>query len=282
MVSSTGAQQPSSHSSESKCIRISFESKYFSNSLDSQPFWGNMVASSGAGPRPIDRESLDPTSLAAAIRFCLTPGAQLAAQKIAEKMSNECGVKEAVKSFHRNLPTKQMRCDLLPRKAAVWKYELDNKKSMKLSDEAAFVLMEQKKVKMNKIQVYQCKTIEIENKRWDPLSAGGSTLFDTVMGLRSDGKTMIASVQKAQALHRENSDGASSGAGAASIAVGKGVGKISAGLAKGVMLDLPVAMADGFHALPVLYGDKKMERGSVKDWKSGMKVGGKVRFLKKV
>jgi sterol 3beta-glucosyltransferase len=96
------------------------------------------------------------------------------------------------------------------------------------------------------------------------------------MGLRSDGKTMVASVQKAQTLQRENSDGASSGAGAATVAVGKGLGKISTGLAKGVMLDLPVAMADGFHALPVLYGDKKMKRGAVTDWKSGMKVGGKV------
>jgi sterol 3beta-glucosyltransferase len=238
-----------------------------------------MVASSGAGPRPIDHKSLDPASLASAIRFCLTPGALLAAQKIAENMSHENGVKEAVKSFHRNLPIKQMRCDLLPRKAAVWKYEIDNNKAMKLSDEAAFILMEEKKVKMNKLRVYQCKTIEIENTRWDPLSAGGSTLFDTVMDLRSGGKTMVASVQKAQMLQRENSDGASSGAGAASIAVGKGIGKISAGLAKGVMLDLPVAMADGFHALPVLYGDKKMERGAVKDWKSGMKVGGRVSYF---
>jgi hypothetical protein len=125
---------------------------------------------------------------------------------------------------------------------------------------------------------YKCNNIEIENKRWDPLSAGGSTLFDTVMGLRSDGKTMVASVQKAKTLRRENSDGASSGTGAATVAVGKGLGKISTGFAKGVILDLPVAMADGFHALPVLYGDKKMERGAVKDWKSGMKVGGKVSF----
>ena len=172
-----------------------------------------------------------------------------------------------------------MRCDLLPRKAAIWKYELDGKNSIKLSDEAMFILMEQKKVKMNKIKVYQCKTIEIESKRWDPLSAGGSTLIDTVMGLRSDGKTMISSVQKAQTLHRENSDGASSGAAAASLAVGKGIGRISGGLAKGVILDLPVAMADGFHALPMLYGDKKMEHGVVRDWKSGVKVGGKVSFL---
>ena len=95
------------------------------------------------------------------------------------------------------------------------------------------------------------------------------------MGLRSDGKTMVASVQHAKTLERENSNGASSGAGAASLAVGKGLGKISGGLAKGVILDLPVAMADGFHAMPMLYGDKKMERGAVKDWKSGMKVGGK-------
>ena len=36
----------------------------------------------------------------------------------------------------------------------MWRYDLGEKKSMKLSDEAAFILMEQKKVKMNKITVY--------------------------------------------------------------------------------------------------------------------------------
>jgi sterol 3beta-glucosyltransferase len=112
-----------------------------------------MVATAGAGPSPIDHKALTPTSLASAIRFILTPSAQLAAQKIAEKMSHENGVKEAVESFHKNLPIKQMRCDLLPRKAAVWKYDLGDNKSMKLSDEAAFILMEQKRVKMNKITV---------------------------------------------------------------------------------------------------------------------------------
>lgn len=130
------------------------------------------------------------------------------------------------------------------------------------------------------IPSYRAKQIEIESKRWDPLSAGSSTLVDTVMDFTSDGKNMfvqpIKEIQKAKTLRRANSGEGPSGAAAASLAAGKGLGKMSSGLAKGIILDLPVAMADGFHALPVLYGDQPMPRGAVNDWKSGMAVGGKV------
>ena len=68
------------------------------------------------------------------------------------------------------------------------------------------------------------------------------------------------------------------GAAAAAGVATKELGKMSGGFAKGILLDLPVAMADGFHNMPVLYGDKKMERGDVTDWKSGMAVGGKVSW----
>lgn len=125
----------------------------FSNPFNSQPFWGSMVASTGVGPRPIDYKLLNSTNLADAIRFCLTPSASSAAKKIGEKMSKECGVKQAVKSFHRNLPIKQMVCDVLPREAAVWQYEADGKQ-LKLSDEAAFILMDQKKLNMNNMKRY--------------------------------------------------------------------------------------------------------------------------------
>lgn len=122
----------------------------------------------------------------------------------------------------------------------------------------------------------------IEHRRWDPLTAGSSSLIDTVMDLRIDGKKMFVQpykeLQKAHTLRKENNGEGPSGAGAAGVAAGKGFGKLSAGVAKGLMLDLPVAMADGFHAAPVLYGDKPMTGGSgaVKDWKSGIKTGGKV------
>ena len=67
-------------------------------------------------------------------------------------MSGENGVKEAVKSFHRNLPVKKMRCDLLPQQTAVWTYEMGDKYHLKLSDEAAFILMERKELKMKNIK----------------------------------------------------------------------------------------------------------------------------------
>lgn len=145
---------------------------------------------------------------------------------------------------------------------------------------------------------YRCNPIEIDHKRWDPLSAGSSTLIDTMIDLTSNGKNMFVNpyreIKKAQTLRRETSSleatqssglrgGGSlqrihnpTGAAAAAGVATKELGKMSGGFAKGMLLDLPVAMADGFHNLPVLYGDKKMERGEVKDWKSGMLVGGKV------
>ena len=117
--------------------------------------------------------------------------------------------------------------------------------------------------------------------------------MDTISTLTSNGKNVFIQpykeLKKVQSLQNENlvegadmRGGAKYGhrnavaAAAAAGVAGKSVGKISGGLAKGVLLDLPVAMADGFHAMPMLYGDEKMKRGPVSDWKSGMIVGGKV------
>lgn len=86
------------------------------------------------------------------------------------------------------------------------------------------------------------------------------------IGLRGGGN-----VSEKPLKHSQSHTGAAAAAGIAT----RELGKLSGGLAKGMLLDLPVAMADGFHHMPVLYGDKKMERGDVRGWKSGMVVGGK-------
>lgn len=41
----------------------------------------------------------------------------------------------------------------------------------------------------------------------------------------------------------------------------------------GVMIEIPLAVAEGFRVLPGLYGDKVHERGVIKDWKSGAIIG---------
>lgn len=133
------------------------ESFYFSLrmliELFSQPFWGDMVASAGAGPKPIPHASLSTENLAEAIKFCLTPEAATAAQKIAVKMQAESGVAEAVKSFHRNLPLNRMRCEILSDQVAVWEYK-KGKRSLKLSKAVVQTLIEHSKIKTEKLQWY--------------------------------------------------------------------------------------------------------------------------------
>jgi len=101
-----------------------------------------MVATAGAGPKPIPQKSLNGYNLAEAIKYCLTPQALNAADKIASKMRTESGIKAAVDSFHRHLPSEKLACDVLPDHPASWIYR-KGKKQMKLSKLAAEVLIEQ-------------------------------------------------------------------------------------------------------------------------------------------
>jgi hypothetical protein len=73
-----------------------------------------MVAAAGAGPMPIPQRELTTQSLCAAISYCLSAEATRAAAIIAQKMRSEVGVEEAARSFHRNLPIKNMPCEVIP------------------------------------------------------------------------------------------------------------------------------------------------------------------------
>jgi hypothetical protein len=62
------------------------------------------------------------------------------ARCISEKMQSECGVDDAVASFHAHLPQEEMRCDLLGDRAAVWSCR-KGKRSVKLSAAAGEILV---------------------------------------------------------------------------------------------------------------------------------------------
>lgn len=106
----------------------------------SQPFWGDMIARAGAGPRPIPHRRLNAENLAEAIRYSLSPKAVASAQDISAKMEAEQGVKAAASSWWKQLPLERMKCDLVPTQPAVWSYK-KSKKNMKLSKAAAEVLL---------------------------------------------------------------------------------------------------------------------------------------------
>jgi UDP:flavonoid glycosyltransferase YjiC (YdhE family) len=114
--------------------------------MASQPFWGTMVHAAGAGPMPIPQKTLNSQNLSQAIRDCLTPGALAAARGMAEKMRQENGVRQAVNSFHANLPLDKMRCDVIPGLPAAWSYKIGSR-HVKLSKAAAEILTDSHRVK---------------------------------------------------------------------------------------------------------------------------------------
>lgn len=87
-----------------------------------QPFWGQMIANTKAGPPPIPHKTLNSKYLTNAIAYCLTAEAAAAAGEIAAKMRNENGVRQAVLSFHRQLPRDRIGCELSPQQPATWLY----------------------------------------------------------------------------------------------------------------------------------------------------------------
>ena len=107
----------------------------------SQPFWGEMVAAAGAGPRPIRGKTLNSQNLQEAISFCLSEEAAEAAGNLARKLHADLGVKAAMASFHRHLRAERLSCDLAPERPAVWACSI-SKRGLKLSSICAEILID--------------------------------------------------------------------------------------------------------------------------------------------
>ncbi|KAI9053883.1 hypothetical protein LZ554_002830 [Drepanopeziza brunnea f. sp. 'monogermtubi'] len=248
-----------------------------------QPFWANMVAVAGAGPRPIEHKSLNVESLSKAIKICVDPATVLAAEKIALKMKYEKGVQAAVTSFHRNLPIHHITCDLVPDHPANWDWK-KGKRSLKLSHRAAAILVDNKKIDAASLKLHHSKPIVIENRRYDPVSAVASTGVDSIkniyLAIEDTALTPMKEYRKVTGLNEKEPETSSlhsntshrSAAGAAGKAVGRGFGKVGLALTK-TMVDIPVAAANGLQSVPEVYGCKSRDYGAITGWKSGAKVG---------
>ncbi|TEY61488.1 hypothetical protein BOTCAL_0168g00210 [Botryotinia calthae] len=237
----------------------------------SQPFWANMVATTGAGPRPINFKALDRTKLTAAIRMCQAPETGRAAALIATRMKDERGVKEAANSFHRNLPLDTMSCDLLEGQNAVWLWSRRTYQ-VKLSDRAAYILLKNKKIVAKDLTVFKSRPFVIENPRWDPLTATSSALLGAIVDFSTALWNTVADPYKAfNVVPDSRADKISSTGGA----IGHGMVALGGSITKATFVSVSMALADGFHAVPTLYGETVRDHGALTDWKSGSVVAGK-------
>ncbi|KAH7152809.1 hypothetical protein EDB81DRAFT_789732 [Dactylonectria macrodidyma] len=265
-----------------------------------QPFWGEMVAASGAGPHPIHHKRLNVQNLSEAIRFCLTPEAAQAAAGLALKMKAENGVVTAARSFHANLPLENLQCDILKDQPAAWMWKR-GKRQIRLSKMAAGVLFQHLKVDPKKTYLNETKVIRIVNRRWDPVTGTTSALLGTSTDMAKATADVVMKPIRTYQQRKAADDamnelarspatgsrpatiphgtaphgrGCMSTAGALASASASGVGGFFKSYGRGFYLDIPLAVTEGFRAVPKLYGERVPEQEPVEDWQSGARVAG--------
>ena len=122
---------------------------------------------------------------------------------------------------------------------------------------------------------YDIQPTFISNPRWDPVTSTSSAYISLVRDITCSSTGIIHS--PISELRRSNAEGASGGetAGRMVTASIKEFGRLNKAIFKGLGVDIPYACAEGFHAVPKLYGEQVENHGEVKDWSSGFEVAGK-------
>ncbi|KAJ6014382.1 hypothetical protein N7540_008973 [Penicillium herquei] len=142
-----------------------------------QQFWGEIVARAGAGPLPIPHKQLTVDKLSDAISMALESSTQEKAQSIAAKMQNESGVRDGVRSFHRHLDTKSLRCCICPSRPAVWHMRHSN---LGFSAFAAAVLVEMGRIQPESLVLNRPMEHDTYRDPVGPLTASAGVLYGAI------------------------------------------------------------------------------------------------------
>ncbi|KAI1452053.1 glycosyltransferase family 1 protein [Annulohypoxylon moriforme] len=276
-----------------------------------QYFWGTMVGSAGAGPTPVPYKKLTAERLAEGIRFCMTNEALEAAQRISRSIELEGdGARNAVRAFHHNLPLSgenSMRCSILDDHVAVWRVKHT---SLKLSALAADIAVSHGLISWRKLRLVRYKEFNDFEGPGEPITGIVASLVGTVGNVfagigsvpyrlaktsnkraerRKKKEKRVQQRQEALAGRAtgfpfENASSSTATTPASAPLqhsheeylneIEEGAGKTGRALAH-APVDLILALAQGFHNAPRLYGDDTVRRPiRVTGIRSGLKAAG--------
>ncbi|CAE6389203.1 unnamed protein product [Rhizoctonia solani] len=212
-----------------------------------QPWWAAQLAQRGAGPPPLDSKNLTSAAFAAAIQIALSPSAVAAAESIGRMINQEDGTKNGILSFHKHLPLLNMRCDLDPKRVAVW-YSPTHQ--LRLSAFSAQVLADRGEIDMKKLKLHRSREYNTHVLPTDPITGGALPVL-RVMNDFVQGFVKIGSTRP-----------------------DKGILKMAASPVVGLHTTLQ-GITDGLTNAPRLYGGEVRESKKVTGFTSGMVEGGK-------
>ncbi len=166
-----------------------------------------------------------------------------------------------------------------------------------MSGAAAEILVQARRIKADHLRLYKPRPIIIENRRWDIVTSfvAGSLEFSYDMlaafgGIYSQPRAVHKNQERQLALargsHRPTNSSTRSpeddpGEGSSKENIARIVGasamsipKLPGTFVKGFLVDVPVAVTEGFRNTPKLWGEKVPDHAPVTDWKSGVAVAG--------
>lgn len=122
----------------------------------------------------------------------------------------------------------------------------------------------------------------IKNKRWDPVT--GTTTAGVRLGYDVAKSTVGIFTDPAKVYIDHHNDHKKPGEGRslmkthshAALASAKSINNVVSGSFKGGMVEVPLAMAEGFRNVPRLWGESVAEQEEITGVGSGLKVAGKV------
>ncbi|EXL48560.1 hypothetical protein FOCG_10902 [Fusarium oxysporum f. sp. radicis-lycopersici 26381] len=260
-----------------------------------QNFWGKMVSNANVGPEPVPYKHLNAEKLAEGIEFCLTEKARDAAGAIAERIAEEGdGAVNAVKEFHRQLNLRSpslLRCSLLKDHTAVWELKNTN---IKLGALAADILVDNGLLTWKRLRLLRHVEWNDFEGPGEPVTGIAGSIASTVgeafhgvasvpyhwakrtrsISKKKNQRNAKKSKKSGNSITRHNPADSDDPVDAASLRTettagdtgGQYVGDIASGVERTATaiakapVDLSMALAQGFHNAPRLYGDNTVRR----------------------
>ncbi|CAK7209609.1 hypothetical protein SBRCBS47491_000501 [Sporothrix bragantina] len=252
-----------------------------------QPFWGGLVAQSGAGPEPFHYSQLTADKLAESIKMALKPETKTKAKALGEKIregQSKGGAGIGARSFHQHLD--MPRCAFLSDRAAVWKYKKKDddadKMTVQLSALAAAVLVHEKKLDYTDLTLFRPRDYRIssDEEPWDPFSGGGQALLGDLTSIAmavTDFPRELVAKKKEASDKTETATTKTTETATSTVTVdnamqaGQSVARIvSTGLQS--PLHFCMGVARGFHNAPLLYNDEVRAAPTVSDFGGGVRA----------
>ncbi|PYI00855.1 UDP-Glycosyltransferase/glycogen phosphorylase [Aspergillus sclerotiicarbonarius CBS 121057] len=110
---------------------------------------GIAISKIGAAAAPLMDNMLSSDSLSQAVAFCLRPDIQQSTRAARNRVVEESGLDTTIQSFYRWLPSHIQKCSITQQDLAM--YQIWNKPSLRISPEAAAVLLEDRRIKKSDI-----------------------------------------------------------------------------------------------------------------------------------